>query len=90
MRTFARASSHELYDVPLSDLHSQLLAQQPAVQRLYGPPLTAVAYRNHALQSRVETTYGYNPLELLGYAEYADAAEANPRLVDGFAANFSD
>ena len=32
--------------------------------RLYGPPLAAVGYRNHALQSHVETTYGYNPLEL--------------------------
>jgi len=32
------------------------------------PPLAAVGYRNHPLQSRVETTYGYNPLELAGYA----------------------
>jgi hypothetical protein len=56
------------------------------VERLYGPPLTAIAYRNHALQSHVETTYGYNPLELAGYADYSDAAEQNPRLVDGFAA----
>ena len=47
-----------------------------------GPPMTAVGYRNHPLQSRVETTYGYNPLELAAYAEYADAAESNPRLVD--------
>jgi hypothetical protein len=38
------------------------------------------------LQSRVEATYGYNPLELLRYAEYAGAAEANPRLIDGLAA----
>ncbi len=41
--------------------------------------MAAVGYRNHPLQSRVPTTYGYNPLELAGYAEYADAAEANPR-----------
>ena len=55
-------------------------------ERLYGPPLAAVGYRNHPLQSHVETTYGYNPLELAAYAEYADAAESNPRLVDGLAA----
>ncbi len=59
---------------------------QPPVERLYGAPLAAVGYRNHALQSHVETTYGYNPLELAAYADYAEAADGNPRLIDGLAA----
>src|SRR5262249_95940 len=86
--TFARSSAEELYDLPLQAFQADLRAQQPPVQRLYGPALTSVVYRNHALQSRVETTYGYHPLELAGYTEYVDAADQNPRLADGFAANY--
>jgi len=84
--TFARHTTEELYGAPLRAFRAQVDAADPPVERLYGPPLTAIAYRNHALQSHVETTYGYNPLELAGYADYSDAAEQNPRLVDGFAA----
>src|SRR5256885_11482333 len=29
---------------------------------------------------------GYNPLELAAYADYAEAAEGNPRVIDGLAA----
>jgi hypothetical protein len=57
------------------------------VERVYGPPLAQVGYRNSGLQSRVETTFGYNPLELAAYADYASAAETNTRLIDGFAAS---
>jgi Bacterial membrane protein YfhO len=83
---FARGSFDELYGGTLGSFQAQVAAAQPAVERLYGPPLAAVGYRNHALQSRTETTYGYNPLELASYADYAAAADSNPRLVDGFAA----
>src|SRR5262249_40854378 len=81
---YARGTFEELYGSTLVAFDKQLEGDQ----RLYGPPLTAVGYRNYALQSRVETTYGYNPLELQGYAEYADAAETNPQLVAGFAAPY--
>jgi hypothetical protein len=81
---YARQSFDALYGAPLRSLDAQL--GPLAVERLYGPPLAAIGYRNHPLQSRVETTYGYNPLELAGYADYADAAESNPHLVDGLAA----
>ena len=68
---------------------AQVAAADPPVERLYGPPLAAVAYRNHALQSRVPTTYGYNPLELAAYAAYTEAAAtANLRLISGLAANY--
>ena len=80
---YARRSFSDLYGARL-----QSFAQQASsVERLYGAPLAQVGYRNHALQSRVETTYGYNPLELLGYADYAAAAESNPALIAGFAAS---
>ena len=83
---FARGSFDELYGGPLRSFEAEVAAMDPAPQRLFGPELAAVAYRNHALQTRTETTYGYNPLELASYADYAARADANPRLVDGLAA----
>jgi hypothetical protein len=80
--TYARYSAEELYLAPLRAFQAQL---DPVVQRIYGPPMASVVYRNHALQSRVETTYGYNPLELTRYTEYVDSAQDNPRLVAGLA-----
>jgi Bacterial membrane protein YfhO len=80
-------SSDERYLAPLRAFDE---AQLPPTigGRLYGAPLTAVGYRNHALQTRVPTTYGYNPLELASYADYEAAATTNPRLVDGLAATY--
>jgi hypothetical protein len=83
---YARQSFDTLYGMPLRTFQAQVANAQPPLERLYGAPLAAVGYRNHPLQSHVETTYGYNPLELAGYADYADAAEGNPRLIDGLAA----
>jgi hypothetical protein len=83
---FAHQSFETLYEIPLRSFAAQVQTAQPPVERLYGPPLAAVGYRNHPLQSHVETTYGYNPLELVGYADYAAAAEGNARLIDGLAA----
>ncbi len=40
---------------------------------------------NSPLLAQVETTYGYNPLELAAYRDYRKAAESNHRLVDGLA-----
>jgi hypothetical protein len=86
---YARATFDDLYGRALAAFDARVAAAQPPVERLYGPPLAAVAYRNHALQSRVATTYGYNPLELADYAAYTEAAaDSNPRLVAGLAANY--
>jgi hypothetical protein len=86
---YARASFSQLYAETLKDFDEALQGVEPPVERLYGPRLAAVAYRNHALQSRAPTTYGYNPLELAGYAAYAEAAaDGNPRLIAGLAANY--
>jgi hypothetical protein len=84
---YARASFDELYGRPLAAFQAQVSAADPPVQRVFGPEMTAVGYRNHALQSRVETTYGYNPLELSAYADYSTAAESNPQLIGGLAAS---
>jgi hypothetical protein len=83
---FARQSFDAQYGAPLRAFQAELDRAQPPVQRLHGAPLSAVGYRNHPLQSHLETTYGYNPLELASYADYADAEESNPRLIDGLAA----
>jgi hypothetical protein len=83
---YARQSFDQLYGAPQRAFEVQVQAAQPPVERLYGAPLTSIGYRNHALQDHVPTTYGYNPLELVAYAQYAAAAEQNPRLVDGLAA----
>ncbi|MBV9546101.1 MAG: YfhO family protein [Chloroflexi bacterium] len=74
------------YLAPLRALQAQLPADMTG--RLYGAPTTAVGYRNHGLQMRVPTSYGYNPLELSAYADYEDAATTNPRLADGLAATY--
>ncbi len=86
---YARESFDDLYGRALAAFDVEARAANPPIQRVYGPPLAAVAYRNHALQSRVATTYGYNPLELASYAAYTEtAAGANPALIAGLAANY--
>ena len=40
---------------------------------------------NGSLDNRMEVTFGYNPLELARYAQYLEAAAANPRLLNGLA-----
>jgi Bacterial membrane protein YfhO len=86
---YARESFETLYGSALQAFDARVQAADPPVERVYGPPRAAVAYRNHALQSRVPTTYGYNPLELAAYAAYTQAAAGtNPRLVSGLAANY--
>ncbi|MGD0776717.1 MAG: YfhO family protein [Candidatus Solibacter sp.] len=40
---------------------------------------------NGSLDNRMEVTFGYNPLELARYAQYMEAAVANPRLLNGLA-----
>lgn len=80
---YARTDS---FSQALGMFATEVGASPTPVQRVYGPPLASVGYRNHGLQSRVETTYGYNPLELAAYADYAAGAEANSGAQAGFAA----
>jgi hypothetical protein len=80
---YARAPFDQLYGAPLRSFAAA--AEAAGAARLAGPELAQVGYRNHGLQSRVVTTYGYNPLELTAYAAYAAAAEGNPHLIEGLA-----
>jgi hypothetical protein len=82
---YARTGVEQEYGQTLEAFGRQVAAAQPPVERVYGPPMAEVGYRNHALQSRMATTYGYNPLELAAYAAYTAAAESDPRLVAGLA-----
>jgi hypothetical protein len=82
---YARRGFDDLYGSSLTAFQEQVERLHPT--RVYGPELAAVGYRNHALQSRVEATYGYNPLELAAYADYIAATDLNPRLVRGLAAS---
>jgi hypothetical protein len=57
---------------------------QPAGTRYHSPRgLTLFGPLNHPLDLRMEATYGYNPLELVRYRQYLDAADENPRLLAG-------
>jgi hypothetical protein len=41
---------------------------------------------NGSLNSRTESSYGYNPQQLQTYADYTAAATGNPKLIDGLSA----
>jgi hypothetical protein len=84
---YARGTFDQLYGGALRAFSAQVADANPPVERVYGPELAQVAYRNHALQNRVETTYGYNPLELSRYADYVSASSPNPKLLPGLAAD---
>ena len=83
---YSRVGASDLYAAPIQSLETAVATAQTPVERLYGPPMTSVGYRNSPLQLRVEATWGYNPLALAAYADYQAAAEGNPRLIDGLAA----
>jgi hypothetical protein len=83
---YSRVTAADVYAAPIQSLETALATAQVPVERMYGPPMTSVGYRNHPLQLRVEATYGYNPLALAAYADYQAAAEGNARLIDGLAA----
>jgi hypothetical protein len=40
---------------------------------------------NGSLDNRIEVAYGYNPLGLVRYSRYLEAAKSNPRLLDSLA-----
>lgn len=63
----------------------QMLAStQPALSRFHAPPnLFSFGTLNHPMELKLEATYGYNPLELRGYADYMTALDSNPKLLAG-------
>lgn len=84
---YARESFEELYGARQEWFRSRVAPLVPEGRRLEAPDrLTVFGPLNAPLEVRVETTFGYNPLELRGYAEYRSAAATNPRLKDALAA----
>jgi hypothetical protein len=82
---FGRASFADTYGVRQDRFRSALalLPQQP-LQRVHAPvDSPAFGPMNGTLDSRIEVTYGYNPLQLSRYAKYIESAAVNPRLLNG-------
>jgi hypothetical protein len=81
---YARYSFADLYGNREQLAREKVVSSQPPGTRfemedrlpIFGP-------LNHPLDLQLETTYGYNPLELLAYAEYREAIRANAKLRDG-------
>lgn len=66
------------FDASTEPLHNDPLHRfwAPADNNAFGP-------LNTALDVQLETTYGYNPLELQAYYDYMVASRTNPRLLNG-------
>lgn len=81
--TYARQSFDTLYGPGLSLLRDRIVPLVPEGARFDAPnKLTAFGPMNSPLLVRMESTFGYNPLELALYADFRQAAVHNPQLLD--------
>lgn len=84
---YMRRSFEEAYERGIGLLENRIGPALPAGMRFAAPDgVYAFGPLNGPLVARVETTYGYNPLQLRRYAEYRQAAASNPRLLDALGA----
>ncbi len=84
--TYARASYEELYGAGEVALRFKVAPEVKQPFRLHVPDrLPIFGSLNSPLTVRVETTGGYNPLELAAWHDYRAAGEKNHRLLDGLA-----
>jgi hypothetical protein len=84
---YARASFQDQYGTAEQRFQSvaQPVTRDP-LHRLYADfDSPAFGPLNGALDNRIEVTFGYNPLALVRYTKYLEAAKANPRLLDSLA-----
>lgn len=80
---YERLGFQERYGQNLDFFRTRIAPRIPALARFHLPaPNPIFGPLNHPLDARVETTYGYNPLQLAAYADYMAMAAANPRLLD--------
>jgi hypothetical protein len=80
---YARNSFDDLYGGGLEVFRTRVAARAPEGTRIHASyAARALGPQNHALDSRAETTYGYNPLRLTAYSDYIAAAESNAKLLD--------
>jgi len=84
---YARASFEERYGNAQERFRSVAAAtDNDPLRRIYAPfNSPSFGPFNAMLDTRMEVTYGYNPLELARYSAYIDAAKSNPRLLDSLA-----
>ncbi len=82
--TYGHASYDEVYGVGEKALKFKVAQGVQSPFRLHIPARTPVfGPLNSQLTAQVETTGGYNPLELGAWREYMEAAGKNHRLLDG-------
>jgi len=80
---YAHASFESLYGNGLELARSRIVPIVPPLTRLDAiNQVTGLGPSNHPLELRLETTYGYNPLELSSYLEFREASARNPKLRD--------
>ncbi len=85
--TYSRDGFAALHERGAEVLRSRVAPNVPAGMRFAAVDQLAVfGSMNSPLQVRLETTYGYNPLELRRYAAFRKTAEANPPLMDALGA----
>jgi hypothetical protein len=84
---YARASFQEQYGNAEERFRSVAASSgDDPLRRIYAPfDSPSFGPFNAMLDTRMEVTYGYNPLELARYSAYIDAAKNNPRLLDSLA-----
>jgi Bacterial membrane protein YfhO len=84
---YERASFDERYGLP-EDRFRAAAANAIAnpLSRIWAPfDSASFGPLNSMLDSQIEVSYGYNPLELSRYSLYMEAANSNPRLLDSLA-----
>lgn len=81
---FAPTGFRERFEKREAVGRQMVAATQSALSRFHSPPnLFSFGTLNHPLELKFEATYGYNPLELRGYAAYMTALDSNPKLLAG-------
>ena len=86
---FARESFDVLYKQGAELLRSRVAPLiDPGTRFAAADRLTVFGPMNSPLLVRVETKYGYNPLELWRYAKYREAATVNLRLWDALSVSW--
>jgi hypothetical protein len=84
---YARTSFDERYDAFRA--HFRTVAAKAVTGPLYRlfAPFNSPGFGqlNSMLDSHIEVTYGYNPLQLSRYSAYMESSKANPRLLNSLA-----
>jgi len=80
---YAHESFATLYGDHMDMTGRNVAPNLPKTTRFEAPDqLAALGPMNHPLDLHIETTYGYNPLQLSRYSRYRSAIARNPRLRD--------